>query len=148
TTARFDSVCRAASCQAWRNWRCLVLMRAHEFAEPRSAVSRAEGLLTWLGGGHWRELGERHERSTHAVAGAVVLCGAVLAWVVAALAVTESARGPMWGIIASTVVFGLLVAGGRRGTGRGPRRGAGGATGHGGGPGTRSSRRCTRRRRW
>lgn len=39
-------------------------MCAHEYAEQRSAVSGIEGLLTWLGGGHWRELGERHERST------------------------------------------------------------------------------------
>ena len=32
-------------------------MCAHELAEPRSVASRIEGLLTWLGGGHWRELG-------------------------------------------------------------------------------------------
>ena len=54
-------------------------MCAQESAEPRSFASWIEGPLTWLGGGHWRELGERHERSTHAVAGAVVLFGAVLA---------------------------------------------------------------------
>ncbi|KRT46017.1 hypothetical protein EI32_0854 [Mycobacterium tuberculosis] len=42
-------------------------------------MSGIEGLLTWLGGGHWRELGERHERSTHAVAGVIVAVGAALA---------------------------------------------------------------------
>ena len=106
-------------------------MRAHEFTEPRSAVSRAEGLLTWLGGGHWRELGERHERSTHAVAGVVVLCGAVLAWVVAILAVSESASWPIWAVGASTLVFGLLVAAVARGTASGPGRGRAGVLGRG-----------------
>ena len=106
-------------------------MRAHEFTEPRSAVSRAEGLLTWLGGGHWRELGERHERSTHAVAGVVVLCGAVLAWVVATLAVSESAGWPIWAVVASTLVFALLVAAVARGTASGPGRGRAGVVGRG-----------------
>ena len=59
-------------------------MGAHEFPEPRSSYSRVEGMLTWLGGGYWRELGERHERSAHAVAGVVVLFGTVLAWLIAA----------------------------------------------------------------
>ena len=57
-------------------------MCAHELIESRSVVSRIEGLLAWLGGGHWRELGERHERSNHAVAGAVVAFGAALAGLV------------------------------------------------------------------
>lgn len=39
--------------------------------------SRIEAVFTWLGGGHLRELGERHERSTHSVAGVVVLLGAM-----------------------------------------------------------------------
>jgi hypothetical protein len=98
-------------------------MGAHEVTELRSAVSRVEGLLTWLGGGHWRELGERHERSTHAVAGAVVLFGAVLAWVVASLAVSESARWSVLAIVPLTLVFGLLVGAVTRGTASGPDRG-------------------------
>jgi Domain of unknown function (DUF4407) len=102
-------------------------MCAQEFTDQRSAVSRIEGLLTWLGGGHWRELGERHERSTHAVAGAVVVCGAVLAWLVASLAVSEATHlpmsGPMWADIALTLVFGLLVGAVTRGTASGPDRG-------------------------
>ncbi len=84
-------------------------MSAHEFTERRSAVSRVEGLLTWLGGGHQRELGERHERSTHAVAGAVVAVGAVLAWIVASLAVSESAHWPVPAIVGLTLPVGLLV---------------------------------------
>lgn len=98
-------------------------MGAHEVIEPRSAVSRVEGVLAWLGGGHWRELSERHERSTHAVAGAVVLLGAVLAWLVASLAVNASARWPLVAIGALTLVFGLLVGAVTRGIASGPRRG-------------------------
>jgi Domain of unknown function (DUF4407) len=101
----------------------LELMCAQEFTEPRSFGSRVEGLLTWLGGGHWRELSERHERSTHAVAGAVVLLGAVLAWLVAGFAVGESARWSMVAIAALTLVFGLLVGAVIRGTAGGPHRG-------------------------
>ncbi len=91
-------------------------------AEPRSFVSRIEGPLTWLGGGHWRELGERHERSTHAVAGAVVLLGALLAWLVAGLAVSEAARWPMLAVVPLTLVFGLLVGAVMRGTAGGADR--------------------------
>jgi Domain of unknown function (DUF4407) len=104
-------------------------MCAHELAEPRSVASRIEGLLTWLGGGHWRELAERHERSNHAVAGAVVLFGAALAWLVASLAVSESAAVAMPGIVALTLVFGLLVGAVTRGVASGPRRGWPGAVG-------------------
>jgi hypothetical protein len=98
-------------------------MGAHEVTEPRSAVSRVEGLFTWLGGGHRRELGERHERSTHAVAGAVVLLGAVLAWLVASLAVGESVRWSAFAVVGLTLVFGLLVGAVTRGTASGPDRG-------------------------
>jgi hypothetical protein len=104
-------------------------MYAHEFTEPRSVESRIEGLLTWLGGGYWPELGERHERSTHAVAGAVVVFSAALAWLVASVAVSESARLPMLAIVALTLVFGLLVGAVTRGTASGPRRGWPGTAG-------------------
>jgi len=104
-------------------------MCAQELTEQRSVASRIEGLLTWLGGGHWRELDERHERSTHAVAGAVVALGAALAWLVAGLAVSESAHLPMPAIVALTLVFGLLVGAVTRGTAGGPRRGRPGTVG-------------------
>lgn len=106
-------------------------MRAHEIPEQRSVVSRIEALLTWLGGGHSRELGERHERSTHAVAGAVVVLGAVLAWLVAALAVGAAVPAPWWTVIASTLVFGLLVGAVTRGTAGGPAEGWPGIAGRG-----------------
>ncbi len=105
-------------------------MRAHENSEQRSAVTRIEGLLTWLGGGHAPELGERHERSTHAVAGAVVVLGAVLAWLVATLAVTSAvASAPVWVVVALTLVFGLLVGAVTRSIAGGPARGWPGTVG-------------------
>ena len=98
-------------------------MCAQEFAEPRSFVSRVEGRLTWLGGGHWRELGERHERSTHAVAGAVRVFGAVLAWLVAGLAMSESTRWSTLAVVPLALVFGLLVGAVTRGVASGPDKG-------------------------
>lgn len=105
-------------------------MRAHEISEQRPVVTRLEGLLTWLGGGHARELGERHERSTHAVAGAVVVLGAVLAWLIAALAVRPAvATAPIWAVVAATLVFGLLVGAITRGIAGGPAKGRAGTAG-------------------
>lgn len=98
------------------------LMCAQKIPERRSDFSPA-GLLTWLGGGHRLELSERDERSTHAITGAVVLFGGLLAWLVAALAVSESARWPLYSVAPLTLLFGLLVGAVTRaittGTGRG-----------------------------
>ncbi|OBH58141.1 DUF4407 domain-containing protein [Mycobacterium sp. E2479] len=87
------------------------------------------GVLIWLGGGHRRELSERHERSTHAVAGAVALLGAVLAWLIATLAIGGSVRWPLPAIVPLTLVFGLLVGAVTRGTIPGPERGRSGVAG-------------------
>ncbi|KQH76950.1 hypothetical protein AO501_10730 [Mycobacterium gordonae] len=105
-------------------------MRAQEISEQRSAVTRIEALLTWLGGGHARELAERHERSTHAVAGAVVVLGALLAWLVAALAVRPAvASAPVWAVVTATLVFGLLVGAVTRAIAGVPARGRSGIAG-------------------
>ena len=80
-------------------------------------VNRIEALFTWLGGGEWRELGERHERSTHMIAGVVVLV-----WC-AALAVAGSTGWPMGAVVALTLVFGLLVMAVSRAISSGPTRG-------------------------
>ncbi|WP_434555409.1 hypothetical protein, partial [Mycobacterium intracellulare] len=53
-----------------------------EVIDRRPGLARVAEALIWLGGGHGREAGERHERSAHAVAGAVVMLGAALAWLV------------------------------------------------------------------
>lgn len=104
-------------------------MSAHGISEQRSAVARIGGLFTWFGGGQWRELGERHERSNHAVAGVVVALGAVLAWLVADLVVHESVRLPWWTVLAAGLVFGLLVGAVTRGTVSGPAGGRLGVAG-------------------
>ncbi|ORV87510.1 hypothetical protein AWC11_01165 [Mycobacterium interjectum] len=104
---------------------------AEATTEPRSFASRIEGPLTWLGGGHWGELGERHERSTHAVAGAVVLLGALLAALVAGVALGEAARWPMLAVVPVALVFGLLVGAVVRGTAGGPGGSRAGIAGRG-----------------
>jgi Domain of unknown function (DUF4407) len=85
--------------------------------------SRIEALFTGLGGGHWRELDERHERSTYAIAGVVVLLDAVLAWLVAALVVGESTRWPTAATILVGLVFGVIVGAVIRAVASGPRPG-------------------------
>jgi Domain of unknown function (DUF4407) len=105
------------------------VMGAHEFAETPSAPARAEGLLTWLGGGHRHELVERHERSAHAVAGAIVLLGGLVAWAIASVAVSESARWPLPAVLPLTLAFGLLVGAITRGTAGVPGGGRAGVAG-------------------
>jgi hypothetical protein len=104
-------------------------MSVHEFPGPRSAGTRIEAVLAWLGGGQWRELGEPHERSTHAITGVVVALGAALAWLVATLAVGESVRWPAPAIAPLTLVLGLLAGAVTRGIATGPTRGATGVAG-------------------
>jgi uncharacterized protein DUF4407 len=106
-------------------------MCADKSPEPRDAWSRIEAVLTWLGGGHSAELGERHERSAYAIGGVVVLLGAVLAWIVAALAVAGSTAWPAPAVVASTAVFGVLIGAVTRATASGPTRGASAIAGRG-----------------
>ena len=93
------------------------------------SANRIAETLTWLGGGEWRELGERHERSMHVTAGVVVLFGAVLAWLVSTLAITEATHAPMAVIVALTLVFGLLVGAVSRAIAGGPTRSWSGVVG-------------------
>lgn len=107
-------------------------MCAQELNEHRSPLSPLAGLLAWLGGGRRREPGERHERSTRADeagAGAIVLLSAVLAWLVAGLATSESARWSAFAVVPLTFVFGLLAGAITRGTAAAPRRGWSGVAG-------------------
>jgi Domain of unknown function (DUF4407) len=98
-------------------------MCAHQVVETRPTGSRIAALLTWVGGGERRELGERHERSAHAIAGVVVILNAALAWLVTTLAVAEAARWPVLAIMPFTLVFGLLVGAITRAIASGPTRG-------------------------
>ncbi|ORA11110.1 DUF4407 domain-containing protein [Mycobacterium arosiense] len=100
-----------------------------ELIEQRSGLARAAAVLIWLGGGHRRELRERHERSAHAVAGAVTLSGAVLAWLVATLAISGSTRWPPPAVVPLTLIFGVLVGAISHGTIPGPGRSRAGVIG-------------------
>jgi Domain of unknown function (DUF4407) len=101
-------------------------MCAHQIAEPRTPGSSVGALLTWLGGGDRRELNERHERSTHAVAGVVVLVNVVLTWLVTTLAVMPTVHVSALVVVPFTLVFALLVGATARATATGPTRGAAG----------------------
>ena len=96
-------------------------MGTHDLDQP--TTSGAGAVLTWLGGGHWRELGERHERSTAAIAGAVVLVSAALTWLVATVTVAQSTQWPVWAVLPLTLLLGLLVGAVSRAAASGPTRG-------------------------
>jgi hypothetical protein len=87
------------------------------------SANRIAQSLTWLGGGEWRELGERHERSTHVIAGVVVLLGAALAWLFSALAITEATHAPAAVIVPLTLAFGVFIGAIARAIASSPTRG-------------------------
>jgi hypothetical protein len=93
------------------------------------SANRIAEALTWLGGGEWRELGERHERSTHVIAGVVVLLVAALTWLVATLAITEATHVSIAVVVPLALVFGLLVGAVSRAIASGPTRGWSGIAG-------------------
>jgi Domain of unknown function (DUF4407) len=86
-------------------------MYAHQGPQSSSPGSRAGSGLVWLGGGDWHDAGDRQERSTYSIAGAVVLLGALLAWLVATLAVAGSTHWPVAAILPCTLLVGVLVGG-------------------------------------
>src|SRR5271170_6236468 len=101
-------------------------MCAHQIAEPRTPGSSIVTWLTWLGGGDRLELNERHERSTHAVAGVVVLVNVALTWLVTTLAVMPAVHLSAPVVVPFTLVFALLVGATARAIATGPTRGAAG----------------------
>src|ERR1700733_3971725 len=104
-----DSISTAVAVMAGKFWRYLTPMCAHQIAEPRTPASSIVAWLTWLGGGDRVELNERHERSTHAVAGVVVLVNVVLTWLVTTLAVLPAVHVSAPVVVPLTLVFALLV---------------------------------------
>lgn len=96
-------------------------MCAHKVSEER--VAAASPLLAWLAGERPAERRARHERSAHLIAGVVVALGALVAWLVAGLAVGESAHWPVAAVVASSLVFGLLVGAVTRAVASGQARG-------------------------
>lgn len=100
-------------------------LKSQEVTRRRPGLAPAADALIWLGGGQGRELGERHERSAHAVAGAIVALGALLAWLVATPAVIAAVPDQRWPIPAAVplaLAFGVLAGAVTRGTLPGPRR--------------------------
>jgi hypothetical protein len=93
------------------------------------SANRIAHSLAWLGGGEWHELGERHERSTHVIAGVVVLLGAALTWLVSILAITEATHAPTALNVPLTLAFGLLTGAVARAIAGGPTRGWSGVAG-------------------
>lgn len=106
-------------------------MRTDKDYEPSVAGSPIAAAFSWLGGGHRGEPVERHERSSHTIAGVVVVLSAVLACVVATLAVGESTQWPTLAVLPFTLVFGVLVAAVIRATASGPQHGRPGILGRG-----------------
>lgn len=85
-------------------------MGAHRTHELNTADRRlVDVAFTWLGGGDTREIGERHERSAHVIAGVVVLLTALLGGVVAGLAVGESTVWPVVIVISVAVAAAALT---------------------------------------
>jgi hypothetical protein len=93
------------------------------------SANRIAQSLTWLGGGESRELGERHERSTHVIAGVVVLLVAALTWLVSALAITAATHAPIALTVPLTFASCLLVGAIARAIASGPTRGWSGVAG-------------------
>jgi hypothetical protein len=101
-------------------------MSANHIAEPRTPGSSLVTWLTWLGGGDRRELNERHEVSTHAVAGVVVLVNVMLTWLVTTLAVMPAVHISAAVVVPFTLVFAVFVGVMARAIATGPTRAAAG----------------------
>src|ERR1700722_7589627 len=121
-----DSISTAVAFLVGRFWRALTPMCAHQIAEPRTPGSSIVTWLTWLGGDDRLELNERHERSTHAVAGVVVLVNVVLTWLVTTLAVMPAVHLSAAVVVPFALVFALLEGAMARAIATGPTRGAAG----------------------
>ena len=98
-------------------------MCAYHVTTQHAPVSSVEAWLTWVGGGERRELHERHERSSHAVAGVVVLATVALTWLVTTLAIAQATRFSLFAVLPFTLAFALLVGAVSRTTAAAPTRG-------------------------
>ena len=106
-------------------------MCAHRDVEAAVSLSPLTRALIWLGAGESREFGRDDERSSHVIAGVVVLVVAALAWLVAALALNESTTWPAVAIVTVTCVAGVLVGAVSRAIAGGPTRGSAGVIARG-----------------
>ncbi len=101
-------------------------MCAYHVTTRHAPGSSVEAWLTWVGGGERRELHERHERSSHAVAGVVVLATVALTWLVTTLAVAQATRLSLFAVVPFTLAFALLLGAVSRTAVAAPTRGVAG----------------------
>jgi hypothetical protein len=85
-------------------------MGAHSTQDLNIAGKPGRSGFTWLGGGDIRDIGERHERSAHVIAGLVVLLTALLGAVVVGLALGESTTWPTVIIVSIAMVAAVPIA--------------------------------------
>jgi hypothetical protein len=66
-------------------------------------------LMAWFGGGHWRDVSDRHERSSYQIAGLFVLLNAFIAWGVATFAGVGVSGTAFTDVLPFTVPWGIFV---------------------------------------
>ncbi|RDH76803.1 DUF4407 domain-containing protein [Mycolicibacterium moriokaense] len=91
------------------------------------SANRFAAALTWLGGGEWSELTERHHRSAGVISGVVVGVTVALATLSAGLAVADATQWPTRAVLSVALVFGVFVGAVSRALATGPARGWSGA---------------------
>ncbi|MBX7432638.1 DUF4407 domain-containing protein [Mycobacterium sp. Y57] len=95
-------------------------MPANNSDDSRAGGSRWGSVLTWIGGGERRELDEPRQRSVHAIGGAVVLVGALLAASVVTLAAADATQWPVAAALPVGLGAGVLVGAVSRAIAAGP----------------------------
>jgi hypothetical protein len=87
------------------------------------SANRIAAAATWLGGGEYPELNERHHRSTGMVAGIVVLVTVALATLVVTAALVEATGWHPIAVLPVAVIVGVLVGAISRAIASGPKPG-------------------------
>ena len=87
------------------------------------SANRFVAAVTWLGGGEYPELNERHHRSAGMVAGVVVLVTVALATLVATAALAAATGWHTLAVLPVALLFGVLVGAVSRALAGGPKRG-------------------------
>ncbi len=87
------------------------------------SANRIASAVSWLGGGEWPELNERHHRSAGIVAGVVMLVTATLATLAAIAAITAATTWHILAVLPVALLFGVLVGAVSRALAGGPTRG-------------------------
>src|SRR4051794_23730382 len=65
--------------------------------------------MAWLGGGHWRDIADRQERSSYQLAGLFVLLNSFIAWGVATFAAVGATATTFEAALPYTIPWGIFV---------------------------------------